>query len=306
MSNVYEVIDSMSGSITKEVGQAVQWEIRRRYVVGVCESFDDCVTTMQPYCPMYVQGNFGVQVRSALSVSGVGNGYFDVVATYQTLQPAQGDNNNGQPPPFTPGSVAWDTTGNREHMTMAISQLRYPAEAPDFEGAINVVGNSVQGIDVVRPAMRYSETWIMPAQDAMQCNYLTAVYSLTGTVNQSTFRCFDPGEALFLGARGQWQEDQPYVAITFEFEARPNDDNYYPWIGYGAGIEKEGWEHFWILYEDGVDADTIIKKPVAGYMSQVYHKANWAGLGIGSRTIGAGATGVSPQPGLSGFPGGGQ
>jgi len=296
---VYEVMDSMSGSITKELGAASVWEVKRRYVVGPCLSFDDCASAMENYAPMYVAGNFGWQIRSSFSATSVGNGYFDVVATYRTLNPVGGaadyQGGGGGAAEYIPGSVAWDTTGNREHITQAIEQESFPDDAADFEGAINVSGDSVQGIDVVRPAMRYSETWVMALEKAMNCNYLGNIYRLTGTVNANSFRCFDPGEVLFVGARGQWQEDQPYVSVTFEFEARANDDEYYPWQGYGGTITKEGWEHFWIRYEDGVDAQSIIKRPIAAYKSRVYRKKSWSALGIESLSIGGPRSGILAQ-----------
>lgn len=303
---VYEVIDSMSGSISREQGQAIVKEVRRRYVIGQCGSFDDCEAAILPYAPMYAASAGGYWLRQNLNITGVGNGYFDCTATYRTLVPSQQqENNNGQPPTFVPGGVAWDTTGGTEHMTQAIQQTGYGSDTPDFEGAINVSGNAVQGVDVVRPSLRYSETWIMPVSTAMNCGYIGAVFSLTGTVNQDNFRCFAPGEVLFLGARGQWQEDQPYVAITFEFEVRANDDDFYPFTGFSQEpVAKKGWEYFWILYEDAIDANALVRHPIAGYISQVYHEKPWDNLGIGDQAIGNGVSGQLPQnalPGGNGF-----
>lgn len=286
MSNirVYELLDSMSGSVTTEQGQSEVKEVRRRYVIGQCESFDDCVEQIAPFAPRYAESAEGYWIRSSLSINGIGNKYFDITATYKTLVPGSGggqneeNNGGGGGRELIPGSVSWDSSGHTEHITQAYSQERVPENAPDFEGAINVSGDSVQGMDVSRPAMRYSETWIMPVRIAMGCTFINAVYTLTGTINKYQFRCFGAGECLFVGARGQWQEDQPYVTVTFEFEARANSPEYYPWEGAGFKFAKKGWEHVWLLYEDAVDADTIIKRPVAAYKSVVFKEREWDGL----------------------------
>lgn len=275
----------MSGSVTLDQGESAVTEVRRRFVVGQFTTFGECRAFVIPYLPLYTNdAPFSYWIRQSLNIQGIGNRYYDVTATYRTLGPLQGDDKqdeNEQQPEYTPGSVAWDTSGHTEHITQALDYEILPVDGADFEGAINIVGDSVQGLDVVRPAMRYSETWIMPASTAMKCDYISAVYRLTGTVNASKFRCFDPGECLFVGARGQWSDNSPYVAVTFEFEARPNDPNWKPWATYPDGVTtKLGWEHVWIRYEDGTDASTLIKKPIAAYKSQVYHEEDWGDLKI--------------------------
>lgn len=295
---VYEALDSMSGSIQKEQGQAIVKEVRRRYVVGQCDSFDDCVEKIEAYTPMYAASVNNYWMRHTLSINGLGNKYFDVTATYRTLVPVQ--QSQGEPPEYVPGSIGWDTTGHSEHITQSLpTQQRIPNNAPNYRGAINVSGDAVQGIDVVRPVFRYSETWILPVDSVLNCAYLGNVYRLTGTVNANQFRCFEPGEALFLGARGQWQEDQPYVAVTYEFEARPNDPNYYPFDGAAGFFDKKGWDHIWIKYQDEADEGELVKVPVAAYKSKVYREESWSALGISDQLIGQAVSGLTPLIGAA-------
>lgn len=307
MSVAYEVVDSFSGSVTLEEGESAVTEVRRRYIVGRFASFNAVRSFVEPYLPLYCigAGSLAYWVRQALNIQGVGNGYYDITAVYRTKGFAndQGGEQNGEqqdPDNFVAGSIAWDTSGHTEHITQAKSQVKFPGDAGDFHGAINVSGDSVLGVDVVRPQMRYSETWIFPTAKALECSYVGKVYELTGTVNQANFRCFKPGECLFLGARGQWSDNAPYVAITYEFEARPNitwgEDNQ-PFEGAGATGEKQGWEHLWIRYESGEDADSIIKKPIAAYQSKVYDSKDWGDLLIVQKQVGRSRTGVQPQPG---------
>jgi hypothetical protein len=310
MTQVYEVVDSQSGSISMD-GDAVNVEVRRRFVIGQCEGFTDCVNKIVAYAPPYsLEGGGTYWVRSNLAIQGVGNRYFDVTATYRVIAKRTsfegGDAGGGGSSGIAPGSISWDTSGNTERITQAYEQERLPAAAPDFEGAINVNGDRVDGVDVVRPCLRYSETWMMPASIVRSSGFLGAVYSLTGTVNKSTFRDFDAGEALFMGARGQWQSGAPYAAITFEFEARPNIQDWYAFPGVNESAQKKGWEHVWIRYEGDVDANSLIQKPVAAYKSEVYKEAEWDALVIVDASVNPARTGRRGQSGLPGGNGVGQ
>ena len=277
----WEMLDSMSGSVTNEQDEGETREVRRRYMIGQTVGFNDTVSQISLYAPSYVNSDgAGIYwVRKRLDVTCVGNSYFDCTAIYQTLIPKFDDpaNPSGD---YIPGGISWDTTGHTEHITQALSQTAYGETGPDFENAINVSGDSVNGLDVVRPCLKYSETWILPLSVAASCAYVGAVYRLTGTVNASAFRCFSPGECLFLGARGQWQGDQPYVTVTFDFEARPNQDLNFSPNPPGVQFNKKGWEYIWIRYATDVSSDTLVQKPVAVYKAKVYEDEDWADLGI--------------------------
>lgn len=304
---VYEMLDSMSGSITNESEGGEVREVKRRYVIGQCfGGFNQVTEEMTPYVPNYVAAD-GVGIfwrRSRLEVSGLGHAYFDVTATYQTLQPKPPEDPTQPQSDYRPGSLAWDTTGNTEHITQGLDEEdRYPAASPDFQSALNVSGDSVQGLDVVRPNLRYSETWILPAQLAVSCTFVGAVYRLTGSVNLNQFRCFAPGEALFMGGRAQWQGDEPYVAATFDWECRPNVTDFY--VKGIAAFAKEGWEHVWIMYQPESNGGSLIRKPCAAYKNRVFPKRSWNALGMIGLNIGgprAGANPVAPAAGGNGRP----
>jgi hypothetical protein len=310
----YELQDSMSGSVTNEMESGETLEVKRRYLIGRCFGFNDCVTQISLYAPPYVlsDGAGIFWVRKRLDVAGVGNRYFDCTATYQTLVPKFDNNDSGgggggggggiEKP--QPGGIAWDTTGHTERIYQALEETKYPEdpETPTMEGAINVSGNAVEGIDVVRPSMRYSETWILPASIALSDAFVGAVHKLTGTVNNAKFRVFEPGESLFMGGRCQWQGDQPYAPVTFEFECRPNQmapnaEWYTPGIGYT--IPKEGWEYIWIKYEDAVSGSTLIRRPKYVYKNKVFEKKNWFAEGLliadPAKKVGRARAGVQGQ-----------
>jgi len=285
---VYETLDSMSGSITNDLEQGETREVRRSYVIGQCEGFNDVVARIEPYAPSYVSGD-GAGLywrRTRLEVVGIGNKYFSVTATYATLViKAQTPTfENPEPDKIAPGSLAWDTTGNTEHITQAELTIRYPETAPDFEGAINVSGDSVNGLDVVRPCLRYSETWILAAELAVSEDYIHDIVYYTGTVNFKKFRGFEPRTALFMGARAQWQGDLPYVAVTFDFEVRPHTSLYIKGLGGDdAGetkIEKDAWEYLWFLYETEPSNGRLVQRPRYAYLHTVYLPMDWSEMKI--------------------------
>jgi hypothetical protein len=284
--SVYEMVDSMSGSYTNENESGVQLKVRRRYVIGQCEGFNDVVSRMELYTPRYVADPIGLYwVRRNLGVNGIGHKYFDCTAEYETLVfSGGGGEGGGSPNDPQSGSLSWDTSGYTERIYQALSETRYPSGAANFDEAINVNGSTVEGVDKVMPGMRYSETWIFPAAAAFTENYIGAVHGLTGTVNVAKFRAFDPGEALFMGARCQWQGDQPFCSITFDFECRPNVDEFY--VKGIAAFPKLGWEYVWIRYSDAIASDTLVRRPVAAYKNKIYEQKSWTPLLITTEQVG--------------------
>lgn len=301
----FELSDSMSGSVTNDMERGETHEVTRRYLIGQCDGFTDVVHQVGRYAPSYVLADAAgiFWVRQNLRVQGIGNRYFDCTATYSTLLPKLGDNDPPDEP--QPGSIAWDTTGNTERIYQAIQETAYPAGAPLYDGAINVSGNGVEGLDVPKPGMRYSETWILPASLALSYAFVKAVYTLTGTVNASQFRAFSAGEALFMGARCQWQGDKPFAPVTFDFEARPNKDVYFTG---GLTVPKKGWEYIWIKYQDEVSANTLVKRPQYVYKDKVFEEKSWFAEGLviadPSKTVGrppGPTSGIPPQQAVAAF-----
>lgn len=290
----YEMVDSMSGSVTNESESGEQRDVKRRYLIGQIEGgFNEVVQEMDAYTPEYVTDAGGLYwVRRRLDVSAVGHKYFDCTANYQTLLPKPSA--SGDPADPLPGSLAWDTSGYTERIYQALGETRYPNDATDFDEAINVNGSTVEGIDKVMPGMRYSETWIFPAAAAFTEAYLGNVHDLTGTVNLDKFRAFDPGEALFMGARCQWQSDQPFCSITFDFECRPNVDAFY--VKSLPTFPKLGWEYVWIRYSDAVANDTLVRRPIAAYKNKIYEQRSWFGLLITAGAVGRPVQQNTPSP----------
>lgn len=286
---VYELRESESGSIDNENLESGEvWNVTKKYLIGKCPGgMGEVKDAIAPYMPRYWSSAVGYWRRKGITIKGVGKQCFECTGEYTTLVPVSadgGDGGGGTSPDdtrqFVPGSIAWDTTGSSEHITSGLGErIIGGSGAENFEGAINVQGTTVQGIDRVVPSMKYSETWIMPAQVGLSTEFVKAVYTLTGTVNASQFRAFSPGEALFLGGRAQWSGDQPYTTVTFDWQARANDPAFYV-----KGLPttfKEGWEYPWVVYAPTSTGGLLVQSPRCVVIDQIYPKKDWSALGIG-------------------------
>lgn len=184
---------------------------------------------------------------------------------------------------------SFDTGGGTAHKTQAETEMRYGDNPPAMNNAIGVDGDSVAGVDIVVPALTWTETYDVPAK------YVTAAYiktlgKLTGTVNNAAFRTFDAGEVLFVGASGsqEWDTqkgDGPW-SLSYKFVQSSNAGigKTLPAITIGdiGNIEKKGHEYLWVRYEATVDGTDLLKRPKYVYVNGVYRDGDFSQLGIGT------------------------
>lgn len=245
-------------------------------------------------------GNPTVQLRAeSYSVSYLGDNAWQVTINYEK----QGAPDEEQPDPLK-RSRSFDTSGGTQHITAALNtvrvftssipgvpsttvtttgETRYPPTAASMNGAIGVDGQSVNGVDVVTPALSWTETYDVPAA-YVTAAYIRAVAGITGAVNSAAFRTFAAGEVLFMGCSGsqEWDDQRGHGpwTLSYKFVASPNVTEQS--IGDITGIAKRGHDYLWVRYEDAVSANDLVKKPKAVYVNKVYREANFAGLGIGT------------------------
>jgi len=192
------------------------------------------------------------------------------------------------PPPQTgESSFAFDTGGGTQHITQSRGTVAAYAPAgetpPDFQGAIGVTDNGVEGVDVTVPVYQFSETHYLD-DDLVTPAYKGTLFALTGRVNNGSFKGLAAGECLFLGAAGSKRgtDVDDDWEITFRFAGSPNVTGLN--VGPITGISKKGWEYLWVRYADIEDeaAQRLVKRPIAAYVEQVYEYGNFAALGIGT------------------------
>ena len=174
----------------------------------------------------------------------------------------------------------FDTGGGTQHITQSLATTSYGTAPPDFNGAIGVTKDSVNGVDIIVPQYNFSETYYF-AETYVTDSYKSTIADLTGKINDATFRTFAAGEVLFRGASGSQRGNGDWE-ITFKFSQSPNVTAMT--IGSIAGIAKDGWQYLWVRYQDVEDtaAKAVVKRPLAVYVEDVYESGDFAGLGIGT------------------------
>jgi hypothetical protein len=213
-------------------------------------------------------------VRQSLHIERVAEDIWEGTVRYGKLQPPETGDSTYQ----------FDTGGGTQHITQGLQTVgRYapPGKtAPDFQGAIGVTHDNVEGVDITVPVYNFSETHYI-ASGLVTPGYKATLFFLTGKVNGAAFRGFAAGEVLFMGASGS-KRGQDDWEITFRFAASPNVTGLV--IGNITGINKKGWEYLWVRYADAEDAasGTLVKRPIAAYVEQVYPYGDFSGLGIGT------------------------
>ena len=182
-------------------------------------------------------------------------------------------------------SFAFDTGGGTMHLNQSYKTVgKFPNDAPDFNGAIEVDNEgNVNGVDVTMPVLNFTETHTING-GRVTTSYKKTIGSLTGTVNKSGFRGFSAGEVLFLGASGtkRSKKNSAPWEITFRFAVSPNQTGLK--VGDITVSSKKGWNYLWVRYANKVaeNKKNVIKKPIAAYVEQVYPEGDFGNLGIGN------------------------
>ena len=181
-------------------------------------------------------------------------------------------------------TFAFDTGGGTMHRNQSIqTRARFPKDAPDFGGAIEVDNEgNVNGTDVTMPVFNFTETHVLSGT-RVTTSYKKGLAALTGSVNSSSFRGFASGEVLFLGASGTKRSRKASAPweITFKFAVSPNESSIS--VGDIKVTNKFGWDYLWVRYASKVDESkkNVVRKPVAAYVEQVYPAGDFGRLGIG-------------------------
>ena len=191
----------------------------------------------------------------------------------------------GQQEPMESGDsqYSFDTGGGTQHITHSretVGSYAAAGTAPDFENAVGVTKDNVEGCDIVVPTFSFSETHIKDDED-IDAAYKATLADLTGKVNNGAFKGFAAGEVLFLGASGTKRGSDEWE-ITYKFSAGRNATGLT--VGSITGIAKKGWEYLWVLFEEVEDgtAVALVPQPSAVYVEKVYEAGDLSGLGIGT------------------------
>jgi hypothetical protein len=177
-------------------------------------------------------------------------------------------------------SYQFDTSGGSQHITQSLETVAtFGSSAPDFNGAIGVSNNAVEGVDIVVPVFNYSETRLW---HDISSSYKRRLATATGKVNSESFQGYDAGEVLFLGANGSKRDkfiDTPWE-ISYRFAVQFNRSDFS--VGSINVTSKKGWEYMWVRYKakDDSTSGQRIRVPAAVYIEKVYETYDFDRLGL--------------------------
>jgi hypothetical protein len=197
---------------------------------------------------------------------------YEVTVTWGDQQ-----NKNNQQPVIT-----FDTGGESQKITQSISTPGiYPAPGetvPDFNGAIGVTKDGIQGTDVPIACHKWTEKRYL-SDSIVTPAWRIAVTLLSHNTNAAPFRGFDVDMVQFEHVSGS-RTGTDLWEVTFYFAAGPHLQNFS--LGQVTGISKKAWEYLWVLYEDHNDnrSNYLVKRPIAVYVEQVLWQGDFTTLAI--------------------------
>ena len=177
---------------------------------------------------------------------------------------------------------AFDISAGTKHITHSIQTVGNYAPsgktAPDFKGAINVnEKGEVQGVDIVNSTFSFTEKHYYDNSHVSN-TFKRNVAAIVGRVNSSSFRGWNAGELLFMGAsgsrRGTTSKDK--WEITFRYKVSMNRTNVT--VGDIHIPSVRGWDYLWVKYEDSVVNNIMTKKPSSAHVEQVYYYVSFSAL----------------------------
>ena len=245
-------------------------ETREYRIAGVADS-EYAKAIALAGTPNLLATSQGMLYREDLKVDEAGHNLYYVTVPYGPKK-----NETGQ------WTWDYDTTGGTLHIKASKSTVaRYapPGKtAPDHKQLIGVHGDEVDGTDVVVPALKINARYRHPLA-TITLPYVKQLARWTGKVNSDTFLTFAAGEVLFLGSRGS-DGTEAEAEATYSFACSENLQNVV--IGEITVLKKDGWDYFWLEWEDYADGGKPAKKPKAIHVERVYDRIPMAAsLGFG-------------------------
>lgn len=210
--------------------------------------------------------------KKVLTLRAVDYGSYDAEAKYSFAGREKEPLQEGE------SSYQFETAGGTIHITRALTEQVYPAGSTNYNKLIGYNGDEVAGCDIVAPVFSFSETHVLSAA-TVNATYKGKLFAATGTVNNGSFKGFDAGEVLFLGASGTSRGDGAWQ-VNYRFLAAKNETGLT--IGVISGIAKKGHEYLWVKFVDGESNDIRVKQIQEVIVNGVYKTHDFANIGIGT------------------------
>jgi len=189
-------------------------------------------------------------------------------------------------------SFAIDNIAGTEHMAVSLetTQKKYRGGvgAFDFNGAINVSGDSVAGVDAYSAKQQFTviryvekteiDTAYLDGIDALckprpHFNHETVTIVIEGIT-----RTYAAGELLFLGYSLATSNTKTHWEIRYEFLASMNLAGV-SLAGIGP-FDKKGFEYLWPCFDDDVDNNSPVRVPKALFVERLYDEGDFAAISL--------------------------
>lgn len=154
---------------------------------------------------------------------------------------------------------------------------------PDFEKAIGVTQNGVDGVDVIDPKFDFTINKSV-RMSSLSSTYISTLRDLTGCVNNASYTILYQGqeftfateELLFKGATFN-QTSQDEADFNYKFSGAKSvaaSDNQS--IGLSAPIVKAGWQYLWVYFQEVNDTTSgrLIRQPISAYVERVFKRVD--------------------------------
>jgi hypothetical protein len=199
---------------------------------------------------------------------------FSVTATYNTSSSSNENNKEDEE-----ATLSFHCGGGSTHVAVAYEQECIfgnidPGLAVGWNGE---TGEKLEiaGVDVPAPDFRETYTKRMNVSK-LTTNYRRKVGNLVGKVNKSTFKGWQPGEAMLVNVSFSASEKDSSVMVTFEFSIRPNEDT----TLWGEKVFKRGFDYLWTMPQTKMVDKKPALKPKALFRAQIVQYADFSVLGV--------------------------
>jgi hypothetical protein len=272
--DIFESADSRATNY--DADQGIKTQTRRVTVTGYTtpeEAISAALSDPATPLPAFVSGNPitgepQMQLRSVAIEPQETPEIYAIVGNYESTPV----DDNDDPISYT---FSGTTTGASQLVTQGIAYQRY-GTGPNYDGAINVDKDGVQGVEITIPRLEFQIDKVMP-KGVLRFSYVIQLMQMTGKTNQAAIWGFAQGELLFLGAEFS-QKSAGEVTISFKFMASPNVTGLA--IGTVSGIDKKGHEYLWVDYKASESGGFVIRQPRTVHVHQVYDYADFSTLQI--------------------------
>lgn len=210
------VIEETIESREQEISVQNSHSCTKRYRVQGTSSDVAVHTIVQATIPAFYLGmNFSsYTIRPQFVDAGpLDRGVWDVNVTYARIPPRK---------------ISMSTGGGTQRITKSLQtistyQLTAGQAAPNFQGAIGVNNDSVEGTDIIVPTFQFTIEERRFFTEDQILDALVRYGSLVGKVNDGVFLGFEAGTLLLEDVNGTPAENSAYHEFSFKFAFSPNN-----------------------------------------------------------------------------------